>query len=347
MVRLLPVVLIVALAACSRASQPVDPAAATTPATGGGPAGAAAPAPAPVKPIPAELPAVVARVNNDAISKADFERAVQTRESSMGGPVPATERDRVFRLILDDLIGYRLLVQETARQKVSVPDAEVDAQVDKIRARFQSQDAFTRALAQQKVTLEKLREDTRQALEIEKLLKTSIGSKADVKSEEIAAFYEKNPQFFQQPEQVHASHILIRVPQGAEESVKKAAREKIETVLKSARAGKDFGALAKEYSEDPGSAAGGGDLGTFPQGQMVGPFNDVAFKLAPGTISDIVETEFGYHIIKVHEKTAGRAVPIDEARPKIENHLQQVNRQRETQAFVMTLRSRGKVEIFI
>ncbi len=80
---------------------------------------------------------------------------------------------------------------------------------------------------------------------------------------------------------------------------------------------------------------------------MVGPFNEAAFALKPGTISDLVETQFGYHIIKVVEKTPARPVPIAEARPRIESHLQQVNRQRETQAFVQSLRSKGKVEVFI
>ena len=118
-------------------------------------------------------------------------------------------------------------------------------------------------------------------------------------------------------------------------------------MLKRARAGKDFAALAKEFSQDPGSAVNGGDLGVFRQGQMVGPFNDVAFKLAPGSISDVVETEFGYHIIKVVEKQPARAVPLDEARPRIEEHLQNLNRQRETQTFVRNLRTKGKVEVFI
>ena len=88
-------------------------------------------------------------------------------------------------------------------------------------------------------------------------------------------------------------------------------------------------------------------MGSFARGQMVGPFNDAAFTLAPGTISDIVETEFGYHIIKVVEKQPGGAVALEEARSQIERHLQGVNQQRETQTFVQALRGKGKVDILI
>ena len=112
-------------------------------------------------------------------------------------------------------------------------------------------------------------------------------------------------------------------------------------------AGKDFAALAKEHSQDPGSAEKGGDLGFFQQGQMVGPFNDVAFKLAPGTVSDLVETEFGFHIIKVAEKQAARTVPLEEVRPQLEQYLERQNREQQTDAFVNGLKAKGKIDILI
>jgi peptidyl-prolyl cis-trans isomerase C len=118
-------------------------------------------------------------------------------------------------------------------------------------------------------------------------------------------------------------------------------------VLKSARAGKDFAALAKEFSQDPGSAAQGGDLGFFAAQQMVPEFSNAAFKLKPGAISDIVETQFGYHIIKVIEKQPARTVKLEEVRPQLEQQLLQANRQREVQAFVQALRQKGKIEVFI
>jgi peptidyl-prolyl cis-trans isomerase C len=342
--------LIALLAGCSRASSPKEGTEGTTaaPASTASPAPAAEPAePVAVKPVPEALPSVVARVNGHNITKADLEKAIRSIENREGAPVPTAQRDRVFRGVLDELIAYRLLIQESESRKVTVSDDEINARVANIRQQFPSEDAFKSMLAQQKVTLEQVRADTKQALGVERLVNTQIESKIAVKPEDVAEFYQQNPNEFRVPEQVRASHILIRVPEGADATTKATALARAQEVLKSAKAGKDFAALAKEYSQDPGSAANGGDLGVFPEGQMVKPFNDVAFSLAPGSISDVVETEFGYHIIKVVQKQPSRVRTLDETRPRIEQHLQNVNRQRETQAFVRGLRSKGKVEIFI
>jgi peptidyl-prolyl cis-trans isomerase C len=289
----------------------------------------------------------MARVNGEDISKSDFEKAVTNVERRAGGPVPATERDRIFRGVLDELIGYRLLLQESRSRKVDVPDAEVDARVGQIRQQLQTEDAFKNMLAQQKLTIEQVRSETKNELTVAKLLEAEIAPKLVVTPQQVSAFYKENPTAFQVPEQVRASHILITVPANADATVKAAALEKASGILKSARAGKDFAALAKEHSQDPGSAANGGDLDFFRPGQMVGPFNDVAFKLAPGSISDVVETQFGYHIIKVTEKRPARSVTLDEARGDIERHLKNINQQKETQAFVQALRTKGKVDVFI
>jgi peptidyl-prolyl cis-trans isomerase C len=113
------------------------------------------------------------------------------------------------------------------------------------------------------------------------------------------------------------------------------------------KAGKDFAELAKHYSQDPGSAANGGDLGYFAQGQMVGPFEQAAFALKPGAVSDVVETPFGFHIIKVADHQAARTVPLDEVRPQIEQFLQNQRRQQKTEAFINSLKAKGRVEVLI
>jgi peptidyl-prolyl cis-trans isomerase C len=182
---------------------------------------------------------------------------------------------------------------------------------------------------------------------VAKMISDEVESKVTVKPEQVTDFYAKNPDQFKEPERVRASHILIAFPENADAADKAQARQKAEQVLKDVKAGKDFTALAKEHSQDPGSAVNGGDLGFFQQGQMVGPFNDAAFSLPPGSTSDLVETNFGYHIIRVAEKQPGRTVPLDEVRPQVEQYLQNVNRDEQTDAFVASLKSKGKVEILI
>jgi peptidyl-prolyl cis-trans isomerase C len=297
--------------------------------------------------MPAQLPDVLARVNGENVTRKEFEEFVQNLEGRAGGPVPADQRDRVYRSVLDQLVGYKLLLQETKARNVAVPDAEVEARIGEIRKQFPSEDVFMQMLIQRNMTLDQVKADARQDMAISKLIENEIASKIAVKPEQVQDFYTKNPDQFKQDERVRASHILIAFPENADASAKAQAKTKAEQVLKDVKAGKDFAALAKQHSQDPGSAVNGGDLGFFQKGQMVGPFNDVAFSLAPGAISDVVETQFGYHIIKVAEKQPARAVPLEEVRPQVEQYLQNQNREEQTETFVKALRSKGKVEILV
>ena len=341
--RILPLIIVLVVCGCTRSSTE-----AATPAqtqTTGAASGQAAPATP--KPVPAQIPEVVAHVNGEDVTKADFDRAVQALEARAGGPVPPEQRDQVFRGVLDQLIGYKVLVQETRARNVTIADTEVDARIGQIQKQFPSEAEFKEMLAQRKLTLDQVKSDARLDMAIAKMIEGEIASKVAVKPEQVTDFYAKNPDEFKQGESVRASHILISVPKGADAAAKAQARAKAEQVLKEVKAGGDLAALAKQNSADPGSAANGGDLGFFQQGQMVGPFNDAAFSLAPGAISELVETDLGFHIIKVAEKKEGRTIPLEEVRPQVEQYLERVNRQEQTEAFVNGLKAKGKIEVLI
>ena len=352
--RAFSIFLVIMLAACSRSTAAdAKPQATTAPAPAPAaaqstpPPAAAQLQPPAAKPVPPQLPEIVARVNGEAINGAELERAVKALEGRAGGPVPADQRDRVFRGVLDDMIGYKLLIQEAKAKKVAVPDADIEAQIAQIRSQFPTQQQFEQALAAQKLTLEDVRNDARSEMSVEKLVETEIAAKIAVKPEAVNDFYQKNQDKFQQGPRVRASHILISFPQNADAAVKQQAKTKAEAILKDLKAGKDFAAAAKENSQDPGSAVNGGDLGYFEKGQMVPPFEQAAFALNAGEMSDLVESQFGYHIIKVADKQTQRVVPLDEAKGQIEQYLGQQNRQAETQAFVDTLKAKAKIEILI
>jgi len=352
--RAVSIVIIAVLAACSRtAPANATPQAAPAPAASAQsapPAPAAtpqAPAPAPAgKPVPAQLPEVVARVNGEAISGKDLDDAVRAI-AGRAGPIPPDERDRVYRGVLDNMIGYRLMIQEAKARKITVADADVDAQVAQIRAQFPSDAQFQQALTAQRTTLEAVRSDARDGMSADKLVESEIAGKVAVKPEAVTDFYQKNQDKFQQGPRVRASHILIGIPQGADAATKQQAKAKADALLKDLKAGKDFAAAAKENSQDPGSAPNGGDLGYFEQGQMVPPFEQAAFALKPGEMSEVVETQFGYHIIKVADKQVSRVVPLEEAKGQIEEYLTQQNRHAQTELFVNALRAKAKVEILI
>ena len=342
MLKIFPFVLVLLVSACSKdnaasASSSPKPRLQSQP-----PAAEATP-----KPVPAQLPEVVARVNGETIGKTEFENAIKNVEGRAGQPVPANERDRVYRGVLDQIIAYRLLTQEMRSRKIDIPETDIDARIAQIRQQFPSDDAFKQTLAQQNMTLQQLRDDATSDMRVAKMLDQEVKTTGAVEPKDVSAFYEQNPDKFKQGERVRASHILIRAPENADEKTKQEARAKATDVLKQVKAGKEFAELAKHYSQDPGSAANGGDLGYFTQGQMVGPFEQAAFGLKPGTVSDIVETPFGFHIIKVADKQASRTIPLEEVKPQIEQFLQNQQRQQKTEAFINSLKAKGKVEILI
>ncbi|HHL39082.1 MAG TPA: hypothetical protein ENJ37_01110 [Deltaproteobacteria bacterium] len=146
-----------------------------------------------------------------------------------------------------------------------------------------------------------------------------LAKEVEVPEEEVKSYYEKNIIEFQEPKEVRASHILIRPDETALDRTKARdeARARAEDILKRLRAGEDFAELAIKYSKDPGSSAKGGDLGFFRMGTMVKPFEDAAFALGKGELSDIVETTFGFHIIKVTDIKDARLRTYNEVKDAI------------------------------
>ena len=350
-----PVLLALSLGvACNRnesaaaEAAPADPAATQAAAgTDGQPAAAPdAPPAEPAKPVPDVLPDIVARVNGQPIAKGELERAIRNLELNAGGNIPPERRAEIIRGVLDQLIDVKLLEQEAAARNIKATDAEVNQGLTEMKAQAPDQATFDKALVARQMTEADLRNEARQRLTVDKLLVAEVEPKAAVGPADIEAFYKANPQFFMQPEAVRASHILVKVEPGSTDEAKQAARAKAEDLLKQVNAGGDFAALAQQHSQD-GSAAGGGDLGFFPRGQMVKAFEDAAFGMKPGEASQLVESEFGFHIIKVTDHRTARTVPLAEVNDRIAMALRQQKQQELAQQFVETLKAKGKVEILI
>ncbi len=146
--------------------------------------------------------------------------------------------------------------------------------------------------------------------------------KIEVTDADAQQYYDQHISQYEKPAQVHARHILFKLAADASDDQKAQVRKRVEEVLAKAKAGEDFAALAKQYSEDS-TASQGGDLGSFPHGKMVKPFEDAAFALAPGQISELVESPFGLHIIKLESKEEARTQPLDEVRAQVVTAVQQ------------------------
>ena len=181
---------------------------------------------------------------------------------------------------------------------------------------------------------------------LEKFIDTHFSQKTTISDNESNTFYKENPNFFIKPEQVRASHILIQFDPKDDESKKKKALKKLEKIKQKLEKGGDFSVLAKESSQDPSSAEGG-DLGYFSRGQMVKPFEDAAFALEIGKVSNIVMTDFGYHLIKVTDKKPETVIPYQEVKTSLENYLKQKKVQEEVNAYINKLKEKAKIEKFL
>jgi peptidyl-prolyl cis-trans isomerase C len=332
--------LVVFNAACRK-----PPAADNKPAAEAAKAPATPGAPESIKPVPETLPEVLARVDGESVTRADFEKYITQMEANAGQPVPKEQRNEIYRKALDQLVTIKLLTREAKSRAIKADDKAVDDQMQKIRSQFPSEDEYKKALASRGVTPERLREDMLTESRINVMMDAEAAGGPAVTDAEIRDFYEKNPERFKQPEGVRASHILLRVQPG-DEAGKKKARAAIESILKQAKAGKDFGDLARKHSND-GSAQSGGDLGFFTKDRMVPEFANAAFALKPGQISDVVETQFGYHIIKLTERRPAADVPLQDVTEQVREFLTQKRHQEKAEAFVKVLRSKSKVEVLI
>lgn len=291
----------------------------------------------------------VAVVNGVAINRAEFDRdmdGVKQQFLSMGQPMPPERLAEVQNEVLQNLISTELLYQEAQKQGIKVEASDVEKRLASLKQRFPTEDQFNNVLDKMNLTEAGLKSQLERSLVIEKLIDQEVNDKISVSDEEIKAYYDANPSLFKQPEQVRASHILVKVDKGADAAQKEAALKKIQGIQQKLKGGADFATLAKESSDCPSSAKGG-DLGYFRRGQMVKPFEDAAFALKPGEMSDIVETQFGYHIIKLTDKKTEAVIPLDDVKERLGQYLKQQKSQKEVAAYIAKLTSEAKIEKYL
>ena len=291
----------------------------------------------------------VAEVNDSVITQVDFDNEinrVQQMFLNRGTPLNDSQLSRIKQEVLENLINRELLYQESQDKGIDVDEAEVDGQLRALKNRFPSDAEFKEALSQVNLSEGAVKSQIRRDMAIRGLIDEEFASKITVSDVESKTYYDNHPALFRQPEQVRASHILIKVDPQANALQKAEARKKVEEIRAKLKKGEDFAVLARQFSQGPSSTRGG-DLNYFRRGQMVGPFEDVAFSLKPGEVSDIVETRFGYHLIKVMDKKPQTTIPYADVKGKIEAHLKREKLQVETKKYVEKLKEGADVERFL
>jgi peptidyl-prolyl cis-trans isomerase C len=244
---------------------------------------------------------------------------------------------------LENLIERELLYQESRRKGIIVEASAVDKQLDAMKSKFPSADVFSKEIGKMNLTEETLKEQLERAIATQRFVEKEIVDTIVVPESAVLDYYKKNKSRMMQPEQIRASHVLIKVdPQKGPEQ-KKDARKTIEQIEAKVKKGEDFSALAKEYSQCPSSDRGG-DLGYFGRGQMVKPFEEAAFALKPGEVSGIVETRFGYHVIKMNEKRPASEMSFEDVKEQLERYLKQEKINEAIGKYVAMLKKDAEIE---
>jgi peptidyl-prolyl cis-trans isomerase C len=303
-----------------------------------------------------EIDKAAATVNGNTIGEKELNkrfsvamRQVAGQLASLPPAYAASVQEKLRQQVLENLIVERLLDEQVKAANVQISDADLIAEMRKTGE--QQQPPIT--LEQLQATIEaqggnfaEVKDEYRKGMAYRKVVAAQWEGKTDVTDAEARQYYDAHAKDFETPEQIRASHILISTapkdPNGDPNQAKTTAKTKIDALLKQVKEGADFAELAKQNSDCPSSAKGG-DLGTFARGQMVKPFEDAAFALKTNEVSDIVETEYGYHIIKVTEHKDAGTTPFEEAKAGIIEQLTTDKKNKIIREYLQSLKDKAAI----
>jgi peptidyl-prolyl cis-trans isomerase C len=288
-------------------------------------------------------------VNGTVISTSDFEREFniyKNRFTSRNPNLPPYFIAQLRTQVLKEIIDQELLLQASRKQKIMIKDEAVISQIDIFKKKFPTSAQFKAFLDKMGYSEADIKAQFAKRMAVRELIEQKIVSKIHIKDNEAKAYFDTKAEKYSQKEAVRARHILIKVDPTADEKAKTKARQELTGIKKRIVSGEDFATLAKTHSQGP-SGAKGGDLGYFSRGQMVKPFEAVAFKLAVNEVSDIVETRFGYHLIKVVDRKDAKTPSFAEVKEKAIQDLRNERIQAQVNAYIGNLRESAQIETFV
>ena len=298
---------------------------------------------------------VAVTINGVDITESEIEKLIKpqldrmAKQSSNQPPAFVEQLKNMLRQqALEVMITGRLLDEKVKDANIVVTEEEVIGRLKEIASAQRpplSLEDFEKRIGGYS-SFDKVKQEVRRGLGYQKFMQTQWVGKINVTEDEAKRHYDENPKQFEVPEQVRASHILIKPdttgPDADPNQAKAKAKTKIQDLLKQIKEGADFAEVAKANSACP-SAAQGGDLNFFPRGRMVAPFEKAAFELEIGQISDIVETSFGYHIIKVTDRKDASLISFEQAKSSIINKLTRAKQTEFYKEYVESLKDKANI----
>jgi len=290
----------------------------------------------------------IASVNEVVLLRQDLDREmkqVSFKLKRQGRPLNAEQMKRYESRIRETMINRSLLLQHAQSEGIEASNRLVDKAMDEFKSSFPGDQAFQQALTEMETTEEQIQNQFRDGLTIKALIDKEVVEKISVTDAQVRKYYDDNPDTFRRPEQVKASHILIKVPENASEEQKAKALAAIEALKVRIDNGENFAVLAQENSDCP-SKSKGGDLGFFGPEQMVPPFSKAAFDLQLGQVSEVVETRFGYHLIKLTERQEAQTLAFNDVKAEIATRLRQEQERTEIDKYIQKLTKEADIQRF-
>lgn len=292
---------------------------------------------------------VAARVNGVDIGifrlERYFEDYLKEQGRNLGAIRSPNTYKRLKREALERLIDRELLIQEGARRGVVVAEAEVEAAVGRAAAGYKTPEAFERRLREAGFDAAGFAAYLRDDLRARHTLAELVGP-LEPEGGELRRIHRENRSMFMLPERVRARHILLGLPGEASAAEREAVRQRLLAIAAEIRGGADFAQMAERHSEDS-TQKNGGDLGVFPRGKMVAPFEAAAFSLPVGVLSEPVETRFGWHLIRVDERLAAEEIPEEQALALIRRRLAGEMRAAGEAQALQKLRQAARIEVLL
>ena len=300
-------------------------------------------------PLTTDPSTVVVRVNGAEITRGEINEVMQMAMQQVAGQVPPEQlgqmQAQMQNNVQEQLITKKLMDAAIAEANVEVTTEEINTAMEEVRASVPQGQDLTTALAAAGTTMEELTESIKEQLATREFLETKTGDIADATTAEAKEFYDTNPDRFQKPANVTASHILIKFEETDTDEIKAGKKGQLEEIRTKIIAEEiTFSDAATAHSGCP-SAAQGGSLGTFGKGQMVPEFEMAAFTQETNEVGDVIETSFGYHIIQVTDKQDEGLVSFEEAEESITTFLTNQKKQKAVTDFIQTLRDSATIEM--
>lgn len=296
----------------------------------------------------ADLERIVAIVNGEPIKKAKYKQELDStyqRFHQSGQMIDGTMFEQLKVEVRESLINLILMDQYSQKLSINVDETKLAEYYQKAVDKYPSKRAYKKSLKEAGLTVDDIKTRLKQTLAAQQVVNSQIEPGINVTQEEVRAYYDDNSFEFEHGVLVHAAHILIKVPPFADKKARQEAKQRIAGIQAKIKAGEDFATLAKTHSEGP-SKVNGGDLGFFGSAQMAPAFETVAFALKPNEVSDMVTTQFGFHLIKVYERKPAGKEPFSEAGPKLKARFHKERLDKSLRELVEKLKAEAKIERF-